>query len=166
MLLKLTKLKYLSLKMNGITEVDPRAFEGLENLEQLYLSFNKIVKLEPKTFEPLTSLMDLFIDHNSKFQPSKELFENLVNLKRLAMYEHLNDFSDLTSDVLDALPRPLTLDFRRMEDSLHCDQLRPIKLKELAGDIELTIEGLTKANYTALTCTDGTIWSELTCSSK
>jgi len=79
----LTKLTYLSLKGNEISEIIPGVFENMNSLEFLYLGNNSIEHLYSEVFSGLVNLKNLSLEGNNLHYVHPDTFLELPNLQLL-----------------------------------------------------------------------------------
>ncbi|CAI9740771.1 glycoprotein Ib beta chain [Octopus vulgaris] len=91
-----TKLTFLNLGSNQITEIGENDFENLSNLKYLDLTSNQITTINPKAFEPLVNLRYLVLQNNK-----------LVDFSVLSYTLKSLRVADFTNNRLERVPKGL-----------------------------------------------------------
>ncbi|XP_031549743.1 lutropin-choriogonadotropic hormone receptor-like isoform X2 [Actinia tenebrosa] len=97
----LKDLETLMLDDNGLTIIQPQAFNGLVSLRVLILSKNKIKHLSSSMFSGLTNLTELRLDFNEVTSIESGAFNHLTSLRILSMGR--NQIKHLTSSMFSGL---------------------------------------------------------------
>lgn len=86
----LTALEALEFKMNAeVMEIEPAAFEDLENLQRLVLAGNKIKRLSSNLFVNVSKLTWLDIRNNELSEVERSFFTGFSKLKEVLANENL-----------------------------------------------------------------------------
>jgi insulin-like growth factor-binding protein complex acid labile subunit len=78
---------------NGIQEIDPEMFVGLESLNSIVLINNQISTIHPGTFAPLSQLTYLDLERNQLTSITEETFSDLTNL--FSLYLEVNQINEI-----------------------------------------------------------------------
>ena len=91
----LSKLQYLNLSENELSNLPEDIFNGLSNLEKLDLTYNGLRSLPEDVFDGLSNLQSISLGHNPLRSLSKDVFNGLSNLKGLDLaYSELNSLPE------------------------------------------------------------------------
>ena len=88
-----TRLIYLALTSNEITDIPSDGLGRFPNLQSLHLSDNSIEEIEPDDFDGLTQLLYLFLNLNQLTELEQGLFGSAPNLYQLDL--SWNDFNQI-----------------------------------------------------------------------
>jgi Leucine-rich repeat (LRR) protein len=108
-----SKLVELSLDDNVITEIEPRAFKNLPQLQTLTLRNNKISKIKTHTFQNLKKLTILVLDHNNINSIAASYFKPFTSLQWL--YIRNNNIKQINKDSFSRLDK---VKFIHMENNM------------------------------------------------
>ena len=117
----LSKLRFLWLVNNRLTELPPGIFAGLSKLRFLWLVNNRLTELPPGIFAGLSSLEWLGLVGNQLTELPADVFYGLSNLNRLELHNNSGALFTLILEVTrtdsdDPMsPSPATLEFRVAE---------------------------------------------------
>ncbi|XP_038212713.1 connectin-like [Zerene cesonia] len=110
-IVRLDKLKYLSIQFGTIKRIPPYAFTNSSTVRQIVLKSNKITNLDKHSFSQLMMLSNLSLDDNLISELKRDVFFNLPNLHVLHLsnnnlsllhegcFKHLNNLIELRLDV-------------------------------------------------------------------
>ena len=73
------------MSLNQIEQIDPKGFQGLDNLEFLFLIDNNLTKIESNAFHHLNNLNILNLSRNQIEQIDATVFNGLKNLEQLIL---------------------------------------------------------------------------------
>ncbi|XP_063070844.1 fibromodulin a isoform X2 [Engraulis encrasicolus] len=127
-----TNLVWLMLHENGILNIGKKAFAKMKNLDRLYLSHNNLTKV-PSNLP--NSLRDLRLDHNQISKVPPNAFEGMENLTMLLLHD--NAIQDVGA-ALKSLSSLLLLDvssnkLKKVPESLP-DQIHQLYMESNAID--------------------------------
>jgi Leucine-rich repeat (LRR) protein len=108
-----SKLVELSLDDNLISDIDPKAFKYLSQLQTLTLRNNKITKIKTHTFQNLKKLTILVLDHNNIESIASSYFKPFSNLQWL--YIRNNNIKQINQDSFSRLDN---VKFIHMENNM------------------------------------------------
>lgn len=84
----LTSLEILELDFNFIEHFDEKSFAGLRALKQLQLEGNKMRTLHPKIFESLVNVEEIRLDSNKINNIDENIFKSLAYLTLINCYDN------------------------------------------------------------------------------
>ncbi|XP_014669845.1 PREDICTED: peroxidasin homolog [Priapulus caudatus] len=93
----------LDLRFNKITEIRPRTFRNLHNLNTLLLNNNNIRRLVDGAFEGLRNVKYIYLYKNEIQSIDRRAFQGLHNLEQL--YLHFNEINHLDAETFSNLPK-------------------------------------------------------------
>ena len=94
--------QFIGIYSHNITDIDPAAFEGYENLFQLEIPSNLLTNLDIGVFKRAVNLSYLILSDNPLKELTNKNNSKLVNLQQLVIYG--TQLADLDSNVLNGLP--------------------------------------------------------------
>ncbi|KAI5643344.1 leucine rich repeat domain-containing protein [Phthorimaea operculella] len=109
-IVRLDKLKHLSIQFGTITTIPPYAFTNSSTIKQIVLKSNKVMELERHAFSQMMMLTDLNLDDNQISELKRDVFFSLPNLHTLHIsnnnltlihegcFKHLNNLIELKLD--------------------------------------------------------------------
>lgn len=108
---KTSKLVYLYLGHNKISEIAMDAFENLIKLKYLYLNNNQLSYIHDETFQKLNKLEIVWLNNNLLKEISNNLFSGNSKLQRLRLQS--NEINIIEKDAFSTDISLKSLDFRK-----------------------------------------------------
>lgn len=142
----LSKLRYLQMRGNSLSQIDNGAFADLVDLRNLDLSVNKLTNLTDKMFDGLSKLLDLSLSTNPIAHISPRAFEPLISLQTIDLtFNAVREMSDIQSVLQPPNLESLDLQFNSFT-SFQSDGLRVSNLRTLRLSSKLLLKFTMKTN--------------------